>query len=206
MCISRRDYLMIQKAFAALNEIEGPTLKLGELWYDTLTARRGSGHQGSIFHKTSNLSFEARLGAELTTAGIIVHAVTFKGIAPLLAKLAIFLLPAFYGGIHLTAWNSDFPSISEQLIWKISCFLIIGLIPLLGTTFGIMEVMSYYNVKLGKIIELPLRVLTIMFLALQVILFIAARLCIVVEVFISLRSVPIGVYLTPNWLQMIPHV
>ena len=32
-----------------------------------------------------------------------------------------------------------------------------------------------------------------------------ARLYIVVESFISLRKVPIGVYYTPSWLQMIPH-
>ena len=39
-----------------------------------------------------------------------------------------------------------------------------------------------------------------------VFLYIAARLYIVVESLISLRHVPIGVYWTPPWLQMIPHV
>jgi hypothetical protein len=32
------------------------------------------------------------------------------------------------------------------------------------------------------------------------------RIYLVVESFISLRSVPIGVYWTPSWLQMIPHL
>lgn len=32
------------------------------------------------------------------------------------------------------------------------------------------------------------------------------RIYIVVEAFVSLRAVPIGVYLTPAWIQMIPHV
>ena len=40
------------------------------------------------------------------------------------------ILPAFYGGIHLTAWNFCFPSKTEQLLWRISCFNIMGLIPI----------------------------------------------------------------------------
>lgn len=39
-----------------------------------------------------------------------------------------------------------------------------------------------------------------------VLLFIGARGYIVVESFLSLRRSPIGVFLTPSWLQMLPHL
>ncbi|KAK3902098.1 hypothetical protein C8A05DRAFT_34225 [Staphylotrichum tortipilum] len=39
-----------------------------------------------------------------------------------------------------------------------------------------------------------------------VLVFIVCRLYLVVEAFVSLRAVPIGVYWTPPWIQMIPHV
>ena len=43
------------------------------------------------------------------------------------------------------------------------------------------------------------------FCMLVLVVYSCARLYIVVESFISLRKVPIGVYYTPSWLQMIPH-
>ncbi|RYP05125.1 hypothetical protein DL765_009937 [Monosporascus sp. GIB2] len=61
------------------------------------------------------------------------------------------VLPVIYGGLHLTAWTSEFPTAVESLLWKISCFII-------------------------------------------------------VESFISLRALPVGVFLMPGWLLMIPHL
>jgi hypothetical protein len=46
------------------------------------------------------------------------------------------------------------------------------------------------------------------YLALGILVLVAygcARLYIVIESFLSLRRVPIGVYYTPSWLQMVPH-
>ncbi|KAI0109925.1 hypothetical protein F4814DRAFT_382936 [Daldinia grandis] len=118
---------------------------------------------------------------------------------------AAFLFPALYGGIHLTAWNSDFPSIPEHVLWKCSCFTSIGIFPAqkiiqkllfaIGNTF-------YSN----KIINKGINLSYLMSLVGLLIIFIVTRLYIIVEAFISLRSVPIGVYWTPSWLQMIPHI
>ena len=43
-------------------------------------------------------------------------------------------LPLVYGGIHLTAWNFQFASQAEHLLWKIASIDIMGTIPL-GLTF-----------------------------------------------------------------------
>jgi len=49
-------------------------------------------------------------------------------------------------------------------------------------------------------------VFTYLFTAVPAMVFYSlARIFIVVESFIGLRRVPIGVYWTPAWLQMIPH-
>jgi hypothetical protein len=42
--------------------------------------------------------------------------------------------------------------------------------------------------------------------AVAIVFYALARMYIVVESFVSLRRVPIGVYWTPAWIQMIPHV
>lgn len=38
------------------------------------------------------------------------------------------------------------------------------------------------------------------------VMYIVARVYIVLESFLSLRSVPLGVFLSPAWLQMFPHL
>ncbi|KAK3900069.1 hypothetical protein C8A05DRAFT_36304 [Staphylotrichum tortipilum] len=109
----------------------------------------------------------------------------FSGLAELIADedkyvenfgVLFLLLSLAYGGVHLSAWNFEFPTATESLLWKIS-----GDLPVLTGIFRAID----------KAI---------------VLVFVVCRLYIVVEAFVSLRSVPIGVYWTPSWIQMIPHV
>lgn len=101
-----------------------------------------------------------------------------------LAFLALVLLPAAYGGIHLAAWGFEFPSPVESLIWKISCVII----------------MSYF------FINSTIGILVMFFPFLTLILCAAARIFLVLESFLSLRHVPIGVYAAVPWVQNIPHI
>ncbi|MCJ1271471.1 hypothetical protein MMC22_011372 [Lobaria immixta] len=94
----------------------------------------------------------------------------------LLLFAALALLPVAYGGIHLVAWGFEFPSPAESLLWKISCFLIMG--------FGLL----------------------LLYPPLASILIPAARIFLVLESFLSLRYVPIGVYAAVPWVQNIPHI
>jgi len=47
-----------------------------------------------------------------------------------------------YFGIHLIAWNWDFPSHTERIIWRVACLTLFGLLILyllgvfVGTIFG----------------------------------------------------------------------
>ena len=47
---------------------------------------------------------------------------------PLFVVLA-FALPILYGGVHLPAWNFEFPTATEHLWWKVAWFIIIGTVP-----------------------------------------------------------------------------
>jgi len=100
-----------------------------------------------------------------------------------------------YGGIHLTAWNYEFPSFIENVLWKVSCFGIIGFIP----DILVWHLASKYIFKFRDNLEN---------LGMKLLIFIFGffRLYIIIESFISLRRLPIGVFWTPSWLQMIPHI
>ena len=135
-------------------------------------------------------------------------------------------LTAAYGGIHLSAWNFEFPSRAESVIWRTACFIIMGSsfallsVPLCTTLQG--KIDRYPYVFRPSKFQLFLRgegtegiwnllsdISGIMFIVLAVLLLLcyaASRIYLVVESFISLRHVPIGVYAAVPWVENIPHV
>ncbi|RSM00461.1 hypothetical protein CDV31_011785 [Fusarium ambrosium] len=118
---------------------------------------------------------------------------------PWLAVLALFL-SGIYGGVHLSAWRSTFPSIHEEILWKVSCIYIAAVLPVYFIIGPAMSDVAFWSgpetftaVGMSTVISLVL-------LAYGV-----ARVFIIVESFISLRLVPLGVYISPTWVQMFPH-
>ena len=108
-------------------------------------------------------------------------------------------LPLIYGGIHLTTWNFHFASQTEHLLWKIACIDIMGTIPLGVTLF--MCIMRI-QIDLDFLYEyIPWIIFPPLFICYAI-----SRIYIVVESFISLRHVPIGVYAAIPWVQDIPHI
>lgn len=119
----------------------------------------------------------------------------------LLSILAI--LPIAYGGIHLAAWNFQFASTTESLLWKIGCIDIMA-------TFLAMRVVEGTRNSLSPSIwsgrGMIFAVFTCVSLYVISLLFFLSRLYLLVESFIGLRHVPIGVYATLPWVQNIPHL
>ena len=113
-----------------------------------------------------------------------------------------FLLPAIYGGIHLSVWGFEFPSRVEGLLWKISC------IDLAATAVPFAFLVLWYSkvVKVEKLWEKFSRLFTFFCMTVLALAYVLSRLYIVTEAFISLRHVPIGVYSTVPWSQNIPHI
>lgn len=119
-----------------------------------------------------------------------------------------------YGGIHATAWNFTFPSAQERLLWRISCPILVA--------FGVpvAELIRYalraqaegwrdvlHKVTLTSWYPLPhRRSLFHMFGAFILPFYIAARIFLVIEAFISLRRVPVGVYSAVSWALNVPHL
>ncbi len=116
------------------------------------------------------------------------------------------VLPAVYGGIHLLVANFEFPSPIEKLLWRIASFDIICTMPVFFLLTYIGGIISPRSFKpdsdsesfFATLYKLPGNVLLC--------LYVSARVYLVVESFISLRAVPIGVYWTPSWLQKLPHI
>jgi hypothetical protein len=99
-----------------------------------------------------------------------------------------------YAGIHLSAWDAEFASWGDCMLWRCaSCMLVASLLILGG---------GNYSLYSGFISEDPGCFLVVLGGVLSAL----ARAGLIVEAFISLRRLPVGAYLTPPWTEMIPHI
>jgi hypothetical protein len=128
----------------------------------------------------------------------------------LVLLLIVASLSAAYGGVHAAAWRFLFPSPAEHLLWKVSCIVCIaGSIPASTAVMAIADAWSYLPSLRrrqlwadwgGGLCAIPLVIFGITLLV-----FIAARLFMVIEAFLSLRHTLIGSYATVTWALYIPH-
>lgn len=108
-----------------------------------------------------------------------------------------------FGGIHCLSWVSHFPSRTEQILWRASSIIMIGSYP---TIAAIAVVLEYFE---GKGADFHFRdwkqtVPLAVFYATPCI-YMGARLYVIVEAFLSLRSAPASLYDSPDWTKFIPH-
>lgn len=134
--------------------------------------------------------------------------------------------------IHLLGWNLDYPSNVEKQLWRASA---VGLAVISCITVGAVRMLRAIGYK-GRYNLVYIWVNTEscqaqiessepqsgrgrrwsakmaafsgveMFLTLATLVLVLARLYIIVEVVISLRSQPEGVYVSLDWLSFLPHV
>jgi hypothetical protein len=143
-----------------------------------------------------------------------------------LAMVLIMLLFA-YGGVHLFAWNFGFPSSQERLLWRIAGLYLIGTGALGTCLFFARDLIPHFfnaidpRCKNGDGSRNSLRArpasyvgsycfdgffwFAVVLLGLLALGYVFSRLYIVLESFLSVRHLPIGVYAAVPWANYIPH-
>jgi hypothetical protein len=97
-----------------------------------------------------------------------------------------------FGAIHIGGWNFHFPSVTEQLLWRISS-VACAVLPF-------MILLALYTEK-----YLSETIYELLFGVLMVLYFLS-RIYMFAEMFISLRAAPASVYQTPQWSQYFPSL
>ena len=172
--------------------------------FDGLSAARVSQHSLSVhvpdFQGTDNVSLDRDFW---------IDAISFVVETKVFLTLLV-ALPLVYGGIHLTTWQFHFASHIEQLLWKIACIDIMGTIPLCVAFVVCIALIGHSPLRDSPLGEAAIDFLLLpmcwIFLTPMFIFYTLSRFYIVVESFISLRHVPIGVYAAIPWVQDIPHI
>jgi hypothetical protein len=104
----------------------------------------------------------------------------------------------------MAAWNFEFPTAAEQVLWRTCCIIsIAGDIYLLLAVKVVIDTddisvafgnSHLYNWQFWKFVHMA-----------SLVFLLAARVAIIMESFISLRRVPAGAYATVAWAEAIPH-
>lgn len=104
--------------------------------------------------------------------------------------LIISIVGLVYGGVHLTSWNSVFPSDIEELLWQIAAAIT-------AAASSLFALSLWLNIGASEFYAL--------IFAMSTVPCILARLYLLVESFASLRQLPLGAYKIPRWANLWPH-
>jgi len=126
---------------------------------------------------------------------------------------AIFVAGLFamiFGAVHCIAWSFEFPTPTEQLLWRISS-LAITCLPVLILAmhwlgFSFEDLPQTLMTKDSSLVKwLSAVVLVVVYILLST-LYVLARVALLVMAFTSLRSLPPDAYRTVHWTNFIPHI
>jgi hypothetical protein len=101
------------------------------------------------------------------------------------------LVTLVFGGIHCIGWSFNFPSHTEQLLWRISSISITG-IPLGFAVMGM--ILGHY----GVLLRIPLFLLSS--------LYILSRVLLLIVSLTTLRSLASSAFQAVEWTTFLPHV
>ncbi|GJJ06822.1 hypothetical protein Clacol_001018 [Clathrus columnatus] len=145
---------------------------------------------GSLYNE---ISFSRRLQVPTFYSGFFLK--TTRGIWTYLAGV---LTAAVFGGIHLFAWKYEFPSRMELWLWRLSALVIVGAPPIIFIPVSILirnKAKQHFYFRLSKMI-LPSLVL----------LYVIARLVILVLAMISLKTLSPRALTDVEWLKFVPYI
>ncbi|KZP15601.1 hypothetical protein FIBSPDRAFT_690551, partial [Athelia psychrophila] len=117
---------------------------------------------------------------------------------PLYADITALSVAMVFGAVHCTAWSYVFPSLVEKWMWRV-CAIAVAAIPLpMVVAFLVFNPFTVFK-------SFSAFVLTIC-MALGALLYILARIILLVLCFTTLHNLPLSAYRTVQWTTWIPHV
>jgi hypothetical protein len=127
-----------------------------------------------------------------------------------------FFFVVAYFGIHLVAWRFAFPTRVEQILWRVAVFMLLSLSAFYFTTVLACNLFAKHVVKwilptteFSNPIEIAYQLPRWAAVLIHVpffLVYVIARIYIIVEGFYNLRALSNSSYLTIKWENFLPHI
>ncbi|KAG1720369.1 hypothetical protein EDB19DRAFT_1885187 [Suillus lakei] len=179
---------------------KGTAKQLSRLTYDKadLNRLRGGRLRGLIYPVIALMGIEALISPRAADSRRVP---SLGGYGKYHAKVVLLigcLSGIVFGGIHCLGWNYLFQRHTQHMLWR-AASLGIACAPVL--LFLDLE----YGMWLGRNVS-KYRYFIITFATISSLIYIAARVTLIVLMLLTLRSLPLGVYDTVVWTQYLPHL
>ena len=128
----------------------------------------------------------------------------------LLMGAVLWLFTIAFSAVHVAAWRNAFPSELEMWLWRTSS-LYLGASGLLWAMIHVVAQFSeaiwwlWYRLLVGEASSASKTTLTV-FCVMGGAMYVFGRIYLILESFISLRSLPAAIYTIPSWAVSVPHV
>jgi hypothetical protein len=120
---------------------------------------------------------------------------------------------AIFGGIHLIGWNFTYPTLIEQMVWRVSALLITVIPSYLIFCEHLARYSWGFEPHTPEAQQLEIRgfgpklVLFLVLIALfLIIVYVFARLTLVVQSFVLMRKQPASAFCSVDWTLFFPHL
>ena len=107
-----------------------------------------------------------------------------------------------FGGIHCAGWFFTFPSSDEAILWRVCSVVLTGIALLLPLLVSL-PIILWNSLRLS---DSRLTYFLLAFFTIILLTYVAARLLLLVEAFISLRFLTPGMLALVKWTSFIPHI
>jgi hypothetical protein len=119
----------------------------------------------------------------------------------------------FFGAVHCTAWSFQFPSRTEQILWRSSAVILMGLpvcLSVIGAPISMLcpggIPFRRRNVFERVFATLVTYIIVIGFPILAGMVYVFARITTLALAFTTLRALPPDAYKTAQWTNLLPHL
>jgi len=121
---------------------------------------------------------------------------------PLVILTALGML---YAGIHASSWNEHFPTKAEAILWQVAvCYIgASGFIAI--ALLLIPDNIDHGPSQVGRLIAGSVNGSMLVLVIFLLGILVACRCYLIIEAFISIRSLPLGSYSTVTWVNFLPH-
>ena len=133
-----------------------------------------------------------------------------RSVGSLVMGMVLWFVSMAFGAVHVAAWNNFFPSNLEAWLWRSSALFICFSGALWLSINGLAHLFKGVDEYWERVIALKAHWTSYLLLGMLCticgIAYICSRVFLVIEAFISIRSLPASAYNTPNWIPLIPHL